>query len=112
MSDKPSDAELTDEELDAQLREIADQFIDLANQQAERFHKENINQGLMYAAARFNAFVVTSHADDIAAYDQERDRAIEYFVEQYRQMFTTNLDDYRNTFEDLKYADLMSSRPN
>jgi hypothetical protein len=31
MSDKPSDAELTDEELDAQLREIADQFIDLAN---------------------------------------------------------------------------------
>ena len=40
MSDKPSDAELTDEELDAQLREIADQFIDLANQQAERFHND------------------------------------------------------------------------
>jgi len=56
--------------------------------------------------------VVASHADDIAAYDQERDRAIDYFVEQYRQMFTTNLDDYRNTFEDLKYAHLMSSRPN
>ena len=54
----------------------------------------------------------TTPCDPSACPDQERDQAIEYFVEQYRQMFTTNLDDYRNTFEDLKYADLMSSRPN
>jgi hypothetical protein len=112
MSDDVSTEELSDEELDAQLREVADKFIDLANQQAQRFHKENVSQGMMYGTARFNAFVVASHADDIVAYDEGRDRAIEYFVGQYREMFISNLDDYRGNFEDLKYAHLMSRRPN
>ncbi|HAF73788.1 MAG TPA: DUF3144 domain-containing protein [Gammaproteobacteria bacterium] len=112
MSDDVSTEELSDEELDVQLREVADKFIDLANQQAQRFHKENVSQGMMYGTARFNAFVVASHADDVLAYDEDRDRAIEYFVGQYRQMLISNLDDYRGSFEDLKYAHLMSRRPN
>ena len=48
MSDRPDSDELSDEELDAQLREVADKVIDLANQQAQRFHKENVSQGMMY----------------------------------------------------------------
>ena len=112
MSDDVSTEELSDEELDVQLREVADKFIDLANQQAQRFHKENVSQGMMYGTARFNAFVVASHADDVLAYDEDRDRAIEYFVGQYRQMLISNLDDYRGSFEDLKYVHLMSRRPN
>ena len=43
MSDDMSTEELSDEELDVQLREVADKFIDLANQQAQRFHKENVS---------------------------------------------------------------------
>ena len=39
MSDDMSTEELSDEELDVQLREVADKFIDLANQQAQRFHR-------------------------------------------------------------------------
>ena len=112
MSDDVSTEELSDEELDVQLREVADRFIDLANQQAQRFHKENVSQGMMYGTARFNAFVVASHADDVLAYDEDRDRAIEYFVGQYREMLISNLDDYRGSFDDLKYAHLMSRRPN
>ena len=112
MSDDVSTEELSDEELDVQLREVADKFIDLANQQAQRFHKENVSQGMMYGTARFNAFVVASHADDVLAYDEDRDRDIEYFVGQYRQMLISNLDDYRGSFEDLKYSHLMSRRPN
>ena len=111
MSDDVSTEELSDEELDVQLREVADKFIDLANQQAQRFHKENVSQGMMYGTARFNAFVVASHADDVLAYDEDRDRAIEYFVGQYRQMLISNLDDYRGSFEDLTYSHLMSRRP-
>ena len=81
--------ELTDEELDKQLRVIADGFIDLANDQAQRFHKENVSEGLMYASSRFSAFVVASHAADVLAYDEDRDRAIDYFVEQFRKMLIT-----------------------
>ena len=112
MSDRPDSDELSDEEVDAQLREVADKFIDLANQQAQRFHKENVSQGMMYGTARFNAFVVASHADDVLAYDEDRDQAIEYFVDQYREMLISNLDDYRGSFDDLKYAHLMTRRPN
>ena len=39
-------------------------------------------------------------------------RAIEYFGGQYREMLISNLDDYRGSFEDLKYAHLISRRPN
>jgi len=112
MSNDLSPAELSDEELDIQLREIADRFIYLANEQAPRFHKENVSQAMMFAASRFNAFVVASHADDVLAYDDERDRALEYFTGQYRDMLISNLDDYRGSFEDLKYAHLMTRRPN
>jgi len=114
MSDDVSTEELSDEELDVQLREVADKFIDLANQQAQRFHKENVSQGMMYGTARFNAFVVASHADDVLAYDEDRDRASCHRVlwGQYREMLISNLDDYRGSFEDLKYAHLISRRPN
>ena len=112
MSDRPDSDELSDEEVDAQLREVAVKFIDLANQQAQRFHMEIVSQGLMYGTARFNAFVVASHADDVLAYDEDRDQAIEYFVDQYREMLISNHDDYRGSFDDLKYAHLMSRRPN
>ena len=109
---KSENKELTDEELDKQLRVIADGFIDLANDQAQRFHKENVSEGLMYASSRFSAFVVASHATDVLAYDEDRDRAIDYFVEQFRKKLITNLDDYRGSLEDLKYSHLMSRTPN
>jgi len=112
MSDETAVGELSDEELDLQLREIADRFIDLANEQAQRFHKENVSEAIMFAASRFNAFVVATHADDVLAYDEERDRALEYFTGQYRNMLVSNLDDYRGSFEDLKYSHLMTRRPN
>ena len=112
MSDDVSTEELSDEELDVQLREVADKSIDPANPQAQRFHKENVSQGMMYGTARFNAFVVAAHADDMLAYDKDRDRTIEYFVGQYREMLISNLDYYRGSFEDLKYAHLISRRPN
>jgi hypothetical protein len=47
MSDDVSTEELSDEELDVQLREVADKSIDPANPQAQRFHKENVSQGMM-----------------------------------------------------------------
>jgi hypothetical protein len=55
---------------------------------------------------------LAAHADDMLAYDKDRDRTIEYFVGQYREMLISNLDYYRGSFEDLKYAHLISRRPN
>jgi hypothetical protein len=48
----------------------------------------------MYAAARFNAFIVarsTGTAENMAA---EKERALEYFTDQFRAMMAENLDDF------------------
>ena len=72
--------DISDEEVNLQFREIADAFIDLANDQSNRFNRENVSLALLYAAARFNAFIVAGHADDGAAYDRDRDSAFDYFT--------------------------------
>ena len=102
---------LSDEEVNLQFREIADAFIDLANDQSNRFNKENVSLALLYAAARFNAFIVAGHADDGAAYDRDRDSAFDYFTGEYQRMLEENLDQYREVFGQQKYQHLMPDRP-
>ncbi|MDP6392429.1 MAG: DUF3144 domain-containing protein [Arenicellales bacterium] len=111
MSDQDeAEDHLSEEEIDQQFREMADKFIDLANGQAERVNRENVSLALLYAAARFNAFVVASHAKDITAYDADRERAAEYFRGQYRSMLDENMRDYREAFETLPYAHLIPDK--
>ena len=71
---------LSDEEVNLQFREIADAFIDLANDQSNHFNRENVSLALLYAAARFNAFIVAGQTDDATAYDRDRNRAFDYFT--------------------------------
>ena len=103
---------LSDEEVNLQFREIADAFIDLANDQSNRFNKKNVSLALLYAAARFNAFIVAGHADDGAAYDRDRDSAFDYFTGEYQRILEENLDQYREAFGQQKYQHLMPDRPN
>ena len=103
---------ISDEEVNLQFREIADAFIDLANDQSNRFNRENVSLALIYAAARFNAFIVAGHADDGAAYDRDRDSAFDYFTGEYQRMLEENLDQYREVFGQQKYQHLMPDRPN
>ncbi len=103
---------LSDEEVNLQFREIADAFIDLANEQSNAFNRENVSLALLYAAARFNAFIVAGHADDATAYDRDRNSAFDYFTREYRRMLEENLDQYREQFGQLKYQHLMPNRPN
>lgn len=102
---------LSDEEVNLQFREIADAFIDLANDQSNHFNRENVSLALLYAAARFNAFIVAGHADDATAYDRDRNSAFDYFTGEYRRMLEENLDQYREMFGQLKYQHLMPDPP-
>lgn len=110
MSKKQSkgDKTLTDEEIDRQFRAVADAFIDLANEQAEKTHAENVGMAMLYAVSRFNAYVVTMHADNLEKYENDLPDAKKYFLEQYADMLDENLEDYKKSFEPaLKYANLM-----
>lgn len=93
---------LTDEELDAVYRRMVDLFIDRANELTETNSSENVGMALLYAAARFNAHVVSQHAESLEDYERDLPKAVEFFQGQYAQMLSENLEDYREAYT--KYA--------
>ena len=104
--------EISEEEINAQFRKIADAFIDLANDKSNDFNRENVSLAMLYAAARFNAYIVTAHAANVEDFDRDRQAAFDFFIDEYRRMLEENLNQYREVFGQLKYAHLMPDRPN
>ena len=100
-----SEENLSDEELDEVLRQMADSFIDRANELAESHSAENVGMALLYAASRYNAHVVSQHSENEEAYEKDIPRAREFFGEQYLRMLDENLEDYKRVYG--KYANLM-----
>jgi hypothetical protein len=93
------DEVISEEELDARYREMIDSFIDRANEFTDHNSPENVGMALLYAASRFNAYVVSEHAEDLEAYEKDIEKAQEFFISQYRDMLSENLDDYKKVFE-------------
>lgn len=100
-----ADDTLSDEELDEIFRRMADSFIDRANELAESNSMENVGMALLYAASRYNAHVVSQHAENEQAYEKEMPRAREFFREQYQRMLDENLEDYKGIYQ--KYGNFM-----
>src|SRR5690349_19925292 len=86
-------------EQDPHFFDRADAHIHLSNSQMEGGNHGKVSASMMYATARFNAYVCWSGFDDKAAFAEAREEAIEYFVEQFRMMLAENLDDYISNFE-------------
>ncbi len=84
---------ISDEELDRQYREMIDSFIDQANLLAENNSAENVGMALLFAASRFNAFVVSRHSDSLTEYENDLDKAREFFFKQYQEMLEANVED-------------------
>ena len=99
---------LSDEELDEIYRRTIDLFIDQANEFAETNSKENVGLALLYAASRFNAYVVSQHANTLDDYERDLPRARDFFRQQYEQMLDENLDDYRKIYS--RYAHLLKKQ--
>ena len=94
-----NDKGVSDEELDAQYRAMIDTFIDMANKHAETNSPENVGMALLFAASRFNAFVVSQHAESLADYERDLQKAKSFFSNQYLEMLNENLDDYKKVYE-------------
>ena len=84
---------------DNEFYAVADRFIDLANTQCENEDPSFIASGMLFAAARFSAFVVASQAHDKESYESEFDRATEFFCGEYERMLKQNLAEYTTVFE-------------
>ncbi len=85
---------MSNEQADNEFWNIADSFIHLANEHMDKHPEGKVSSAMLYAAARFNAFIVASAAD--ADLKEEKDAAIEYFSGQYKNMFKENIEDYES----------------
>lgn len=77
-----------------------DEVIALANQQSENEDSEAVSGSLLYASARFNAFIIAAQAGSKNALQSGKEQALEYFTEQYRQLLAENLDDYIANYDE------------
>jgi hypothetical protein len=65
-----------------------DQFINLANEIANSAGAGHASAALLFAAGRYNAFNFLAGGGT----ESDRPAAVEYFVNEYRKAFTSNLD--------------------
>ena len=65
-----------------------DEFIDLANRMAEGGHQGDASAAILFAAGRYNAFNFLSRN----AANQNQEKAVEFYVSEYRKAFISNLD--------------------
>ncbi len=87
------------EDADDRFYNRADAVIALVNEQMEEVDRGKVSASLMFATARFSAFVGASNAPSANDLASGKEEIIAYFVEEYRKMLGENLDDYIANFE-------------
>jgi hypothetical protein len=97
-----------DDKVDILYRQMVDAFIDRANEFAEKNGSENVGMALLFAASRFNAFVVSQHAETIEGYEADLVKARNFFQSQYREMLDENLEDYKQVYS--KYSKFIKNQ--
>jgi hypothetical protein len=71
----------------------------VASDHLEEASRGKVSASLMYACARFNAWVSANHRQSPAELKSAYGETIEYFVAEYRKMLVQNLDDYVDNFQ-------------
>lgn len=95
-------------DIDQQFRDIADSFINLANEKSESIQPENIGLAMLFAVSRFNAHVVALNSDNLESYAKNIELSKDFFIEKYKGMLEENLADYKKVFKPAeKYSHLM-----
>lgn len=89
-------------EIDREFRQVVDCFIQLANEQIESVPREHVSLALLYAAARFNSFIVSTHAPSKEKFRADRTAAFKFFTGEYHRMLEENLDDYQRVYDQPK----------
>jgi len=82
---------MSEEKEEMAFFEIADQYINLANELAQSEGSANTGTALRYAAARYNTFEASLSTDDLA---KDQDKMIDMLCDDFREMLKVNMKDY------------------
>ncbi|MEZ4988060.1 MAG: DUF3144 domain-containing protein [Saprospiraceae bacterium] len=72
----------------------SDAHIDLANDQLQAAAPGEVSASMMYAVARFNAWLSACSFDEATEMQQAKEDIIAYFTGEYRSMLEEHIDDY------------------
>lgn len=81
---------------DSDFFDVADEFIQLANELGKRWPTTRISAAIMYASARYNAF--NFFATDSGP--KTKKDAVEYYRDQYQKMLEDNMEELGATNSD------------
>jgi hypothetical protein len=84
---------------DPKFWDRANAIINLANDQCDSSDPSEVGASTLYATARFNAFLVAKSTGNADNMKLEKERALDYFTEQFRNMMASNLDDFIANFD-------------
>jgi hypothetical protein len=93
MSEQPNE--------DQKFWQTIDQFINLANEQEgdNPGSFQLVGASLMFAAARYNTYLVARANGTQENFLAKKDEAKAYFIEQFTKMLNDNISDYEANFE-------------
>lgn len=77
----------------------ADAHIFLSNDQLDSMHKEGVAASMLYASARFTAWLMASSFPDAKPMQDAKAGALDFFTERFRDMLNQNIDDYIANFD-------------
>ncbi|MDH5730556.1 MAG: DUF3144 domain-containing protein [Gammaproteobacteria bacterium] len=89
---------MSETEKDQAFYDMADEFIALANQFAKQVDKGKVSAAFLYAAARFNTFVVAASANNASELSEYALKAQPYFEGEYKKMLREHFADYTENF--------------
>lgn len=104
---------MSTQDQDKLLRELADSFINIANDHAEIQEKNIVNTAFLYAASRFSAYVAASSARNLEDFQGKRQQGIDFFTSEFKRMLESNMTNYEKVFqpgEQLRYEEFMKKQ--
>ena len=91
---------MSDTAKDQEFYDLANSFIELANKQSVDVDKGKVSAAFLYAAARFNTFIVASSAANVEQFMSYKKKAFDYLTGEYAKMLEEHFGDYRDHFKD------------
>ena len=101
---------MANQDQDQLLRQLADTFINLANDHAEIQDKNIVNTAFMYAASRYCAYVAASSARNLEDFQGRQAQGIDFFSGEFKTMLDSNMANYEKVFQSaqpLRYEEFM-----
>ena len=99
MSEQQATPQTQDD--DQKFFENIDAYIALANAHEgnNRGAPQLVGASLLFAAARYNIFLVARAQNDLETYNGKKEEAKSYFMDQFSKMFDDNWDDYAKHYD-------------